>query len=143
ENVGQRDTKKSKAKENDDAVSKKMVVQPEARMRAQEDFTQTQVHLPLDHPLVTACQTQHQSYLELVKKEGPQHQRGPPELQLSSRALTDIESWLSGDSLTYQSLKKYIGMPARVKSMLEIGSSEDASEWVKDFTFSQIYDTKK
>ena len=136
-------SKKGKTKESDDVVSKKLLVQLEARMRAQEHFTQTQIHMAADHPLVTSCQAQYQAYLELVKKEGAGHQRGPPELQLFSKALQDIENWLSGDSYADQSLKRFKGLPTRIKSMLEHGSSEDASEWIKDFTFSQMYDTTK
>eukprot|EP00959_Pyramimonas_sp_CCMP1952_P054345 1136525-Pyramimonas_sp.AAC.2 len=50
QNAGQRDAKTSKTKDNDDAVSKNMLVQLEARMRAQEHITQKQVHLPTGSP---------------------------------------------------------------------------------------------
>ncbi|CAK0839093.1 unnamed protein product, partial [Prorocentrum cordatum] len=116
--AGEKDPKRGKSKESDDVVTQKMPVQLEARMRTQEHYAMAQ-----------------------VKKDGPQHERGPPELHLFSRALGDIEGWLT-EASSFE-VKKYIGLPTRVRSMLEHGKSEGASEWIKDSTFSPMYDVKK
>jgi hypothetical protein len=90
---GEKEPKRGKSKESDDFGTKKMLVQLEARMRAKEKYTMTQVPLPADHPRVVWCQAQYQSYLVQVKKD--QRSRGPPELNMCARAPNDIESCLA------------------------------------------------
>ncbi|CAK0859551.1 unnamed protein product, partial [Prorocentrum cordatum] len=133
--------KKHKSQDSEDVLVRKMVVQLEARMRAVEYGNAVQIHMPAESVMVKNGQQKYQEYLKVTKEEGPKHHRGPPELQLFSAALKDIENWLQAEDSPQ--LQRFKGVPARLMLMLQHGNENDAGEWIKDFTYSPMYDTKK
>ncbi|CAK0840597.1 unnamed protein product [Prorocentrum cordatum] len=73
--TGEKDAKRGKTKESDDVVTKKMIVQPGARMRVQGHYAMTQVHLSSGRPLVNSCQAQYQSYRAREERRSTTHAR--------------------------------------------------------------------
>ncbi|CAK0892610.1 unnamed protein product, partial [Prorocentrum cordatum] len=117
-------------------------VADEARVRKLE-YTQTvQIFLPHDHPLIEDGRKTFQKYLDTVKAEGPQHERGPPELQIFGSNLSVIASWLN-EGTSSPAMKRFKGVPERLLQMLPHTDGIGASEWVKECTFSPTYDQKK
>jgi len=133
--------KKTKHKEDDAVTTRKLVYQLEARMRAVEHMGDMKMFFPKAHPLVEAGQAQLKIYMETVKKEGAEHQRGPPEIQVFSALLSATESWLA-EASCQPGLKRHRGLCNRVLAMMQ--HAKDASEvslWLKECTLSPTYDS--
>ncbi|CAK0809805.1 unnamed protein product, partial [Prorocentrum cordatum] len=134
--------KKSKTKESDEVITRRLAVQLEARVRTLEYAQTVQIYLPHDHLLIEDGRKVYQRYLDIVKEEGPQHERGPPELQIFGSNLSAIASWLNEGSSS-PAMKKFKGVPERLLLMMSHTDGTGASEWVKEYGFSPTYDQKK
>ncbi|CAK0817317.1 unnamed protein product [Prorocentrum cordatum] len=137
---GESAPKRTKAKDGDYVTQRELTAQMEARLRSLEHGQSAQIHLPVNHVVVKNGQEKYQEHFRVVKEEGPEHGRGPPELQLFSQALKEIESWLEQEGSP--AIQRFRGAPTVLIAMLAHGTSEDASECIKDCTYSPMYDHK-
>ncbi|CAK0792426.1 unnamed protein product [Prorocentrum cordatum] len=109
--------------------------QAESRVRRLEYQSAAQLFLPKTHKIVETGTSAYQRYLQTMKEEGKDHKRGSPELQTFSAVLPDLDHFLNEGSCPPE-LKKFIGLGQRLKSMMEHWSEIEASEWIRDFSFS-------
>ena len=136
------DAKKRKEKHSDEVAQNRLCTQMEARLRTLEYITTSQTFLPHDHPMVVDGQATHQKYLEAVKAEGSQDNRGPTELQIFDTNLSVIASWLNADSCP-NSAQRFRGLSERLQAMIKHGEKDDAAQWIEEYTFSPTFDQKK
>ncbi|CAK0870651.1 unnamed protein product [Prorocentrum cordatum] len=132
--------KKTKTQEEPEKARDKLLIQLESRVRSLEYGQGSQVFLQKSHHLASNGAEIYQKYLEVVKQEGKDHKRGPPELQIFSGLLADFDPWLS-DSSSPPEVRKFSGVGARLQAMLQNEDEVAASEWVKDFSFSPTFDS--
>lgn len=133
--------KSSKKEESKEAGMRKLVFQLESRIRTLEYASATQIFLQKDHALVEVGVTSYKKYIELVELEGQGHGRGPPDPQVFSSLLKDIDNFLSQEGSPAE-VRKYQGIGNRLLAMMEKGTAEDASMWIKECAFSPTFDSK-
>ncbi|CAK0875273.1 unnamed protein product [Prorocentrum cordatum] len=132
--------KKTKAQEEPEKARDKLLIQLESRVRSLEYGQGSQVFLQKSHHLASKGAEIYQKCLEVVKQEGKDHKRGPPELQIFAGLLADFDPWLS-DSSSPPEVRKFSGVGARLQAMLQNEDEVAASEWIKDFSFSPTFDS--
>ena len=121
-----------------EAARDKLLVQLEARVRALEKDTCTSMVMATDSAVVTRSNSSYDEYIKESKKEGSTV-TGGPELQVFYVVLVELESCKLEDT-SLQMLQLAL---KRVKIMMEKGSAEECSMWVKTCITLPMYSNDK